>query len=144
MKSNISKIAKKVMTMTLMCSLLLCSNAARVDASSAGSALKNYKGNVYAAFSNHDSYGAFTGKISLSGSASEKLTARVEAYYFVSSSDRRLRSNVRNYINTHSYTGNSVVAGGQSVTYPLCTTGYPCRAFATINGSYQGKAELYS
>ncbi len=143
MKYNISKIAKKVMTMTLTCSLLLC-NVTRVDALSARSELKNYNGSVSVVFSNNDSYGTFTGKINLTGGANENLKATVEGYYFRSASDRRLRINIRNYISTYSHTGYSAVAGGKSVTYPICTTGYPCRAIATINGTYQGKAQLYS
>lgn len=145
MRFNISKITRKIIAMTFICSLFVC-NVGSVDASSISTEgeLKNYKGHVSAAFTDNDSYGCFHGKINLTGGARENLKVKIEAYYFTNSSDRKFRRNVHNYVTSYSATSYSVVAGGKNVTYPLCTTGYPCTAIATINGSYQGKAQLYS
>lgn len=129
--------------MTLMCSLLLC-NVARVDAKSTRSELKDYNGSVSVIFSDHDSYGSYTGQIFLSGGVNKNLKVTVEGYYFRNSLDRIYRKNSINYNTDYSHTGYSVVAGGKSLTYPLCTTGYPCKAIAAVNGVYQGKAQLYS
>lgn len=111
-----------------------------VEASAATVPLKNYNGNVVASFTNHDSYGSYNGAVHLFGGVKRNLSARIEAYYFASASDRKNRSNVYNYHKTFSCYNYNLGIGGNSVTYPLCTKGYPCQVFASVNGNFQGKA----
>jgi len=139
MKFNLKKTVKRVMAMTLICSLLC--NAATADAAS--TKLKNYAGNVSISFrSPNYNEGAFTGKIFLSGGVTANLKVTVEAYHYATSYDKRQDVDVRNYKSSHSCKSHSVAAGGQTISYPICSKKYPCRALAAVNGSYQGKAEM--
>ena len=138
MKNKISKNVKKIIAMSLMCSVLLCN----VDASAATVSLKKYNGNVVASFTNRNYEGAYNGAVHLFGGVKKNLNARIEAYYFDNASDRNKRKNVRFYDKSYSYYGSNIGVGGHTVTYPLCNSGYPCQVFAAVNGVFQGKAVI--
>lgn len=126
------------MALTLTCSLLC--NVATADAASAE--LNDYNGNVWVTFHSHNfNEGSFTGTVHLNGGLKAKLRATVEAYHYATSYDKRQDVNVRNYNTYHEYYGQAVTAGGRTISYPVCSKKYPCRALARVNGKYQGKAE---
>ena len=138
MNFRFAKNTKRVIAAALMCSALLC-NFSNAEASTVS--LKDYNGTVVATFSNHDTTGSYSGIVHVVG-VKAKIKAKVEAYYFKSASDRKNLNNVNFYDVSYTHYGYCAGAGGKNLTYPLCNSGYPCQAFASVNGSFQGKAVI--